>query len=127
MTPALRKIVAAPLWGAVLMAVACGGGGGDDGTPTQPPPPDPDPPGANEVNVGDNFYDPSALAVSAGTTVTWTWTGGTAHSVTFNAGGPSSAVQSNGTFDRNFGTAGQFSYFCTVHGAGVMSGTVTVQ
>ena len=125
MTHALRQIVTASLWGAVLMTLACGGGG--DGTPTQPPPPGPPPPGANEVNVGDNFYDPSARTVASGTTVTWTWTGGNPHSVTFDAGGASSAVMTTGTFDRTFATAGQFTYFCTVHGASVMSGTVTVQ
>jgi len=119
----LRLIVAAPLWGAVLMAVACSGG---DGSPSQPPPGD-TPPGANEIEVGDNFYDPNAKTVGPGSSITWRWNGSLPHSVTFNAGGGSSAVQTNGTFVRTFPTAGQFTYFCTVHGAGVMSGTVTVQ
>lgn len=123
MTHALRQIVTAPLWVTVLMAVACSGG---DGTPSQPSPGDP-PPGGNAVTVGDNFYNPSANSVGTGSTVTWTWSGSNLHSVTFDAGGSSSAVQSTGTFVRTFATAGTFSYFCTVHGAGVMSGTVTVQ
>lgn len=122
MTHALRQIVAAPLWGAVLMAVACGG----EDTPSQPPPGNP-PPGQAAVSIGDDFYDPSATSVGTGSTVTWTWNGSNAHSVTFDAGGASSAVQATGTFARTFGTAGQFTYFCTVHGANVMSGTVTVQ
>lgn len=123
MTHPRSKIVTAPLWVTVLMAVACSGG---DGTPSQPSPGDP-PPGGNAVTVGDNFYNPSANSVGTGSTVTWTWSGSNPHSVTFDAGGSSSAVQSTGTFARTFATAGTFSYFCTVHGAGVMSGTVTVQ
>ncbi|MFV2073845.1 MAG: plastocyanin/azurin family copper-binding protein [Thermoanaerobaculales bacterium] len=97
-----------------------------DVTPTEPPPSDP-PPGENAVSVGDNFYDPSAKSVGTGGTITWTWNGSNPHSVTFDGGGPSSAVKSTGTFDRTFATAGQFTYFCTVHGRNVMSGTVTVQ
>ncbi len=123
MTPALRTFVAAPLCGAVLMVVACSGG---DGTPSQPPAADP-PPGANEIVVGDNFYDPSAKTIGPGGTIMWTWNGNNPHSVTFDGGGGNSAVQTTGTFVRTFAAAGTFSYFCTVHGAAVMSGTVTVQ
>ncbi|GMR13939.1 MAG: hypothetical protein BMS9Abin29_2165 [Gemmatimonadota bacterium] len=123
MMPALRNFVTAPLWGALLIVVACSGG---DGTPSEPPPVDP-PLGATTVNVGDNFYDPSAKTVAPGGTITWTWKGNNPHSVTFDAGGPNSAVKSAGTFNRTFATAGRFTYFCTVHGRDVMSGTVTVQ
>jgi plastocyanin len=124
MTHALRNIVTAPLWGAVLIAVACSGGDGSG--PSEPPAVNP-PPGANAVNIGDNFYDPSAKSVGPGGTITWTWNGSNPHSVTFDAGGPSSTVKTTGTFARTFAAAGQFTYFCTVHGAAVMSGTVTVQ
>jgi plastocyanin len=108
---------------ALLSLVACGGGGGSDttagpspgtgGTPTM-------------VTVGNNFYQPAQITVAIGTTVTWQWAAGdTLHSVTFDDG-PTSQVQSSGTFQRAFGTAGTFTYFCQVHGRAVMSGSVTV-
>ena len=123
MSHTFRQIVTAPLWGAVLMAVACSGG---DSSPSGPPQNDP-PPGQNEISVGDNFYAPNAKTVGTGTSITWTWDGSNTHTVTFDAGGPNSVVKSNGTFNRTFPTAGQFTYFCTVHGRAIMSGTVTVQ
>jgi plastocyanin len=79
------------------------------------------------VTVGNNFFSPANLSVATGATVTWTWAmGATEHTVTFNDQAPGSARQSSGTFQRTFGTAGTYSYFCSVHGASVMSGTVTV-
>ncbi|MGN6391288.1 MAG: cupredoxin domain-containing protein [Gemmatimonadales bacterium] len=78
------------------------------------------------VTVGNNFYNPAQLTVAVGTTVTWQWAAGdTTHSVTFDDG-PTSNIQNSGTFQRAFGTAGTFTYFCKVHGRAVMSGTVTV-
>lgn len=89
-----------------------GGGGGGGST-------------SNAITVGNNFFDPNATTVPAGTTVTWTWDGGSSHNVTFNDG-THSATQSNGTYSRTFNTAGTYDYHCTVHGA-AMSGTVVVQ
>ena len=66
-------------------------------------------------------------ASSKRATVTWTWTGRNPHSVTFDAGGPNSVIQRSGTFSRTFGSAGAFTYFCSVHGRVVMSGTVNVE
>lgn len=85
------------------------------------------PPPAANVNVGDNFFDPSSLTVSTGTTVDWTWTGANPHTVTFNDGIGNSIQQTSGTHMRQFTAVGTFGYFCTVHGASVMSGTVVVQ
>jgi plastocyanin len=75
--------------------------------------------------VGDDFFSPSKDTVTKGTKVTWTWTGSTAHSVTFDDG-PSSPTQVGGTFSRTFDATGTFPYHCVVHGT-AMSGTVTVQ
>ncbi len=115
---------------------ACGSGdsyspeSGDGGNSSPPPP------AANSVNVGDNFFDPPSLTVSSGTTVTWRWvsvidpyTGraGNSHSVTFNDGVGSSPTQSSGTHTRQFNQTGSFGYYCSLHGAGAMSGTVVVQ
>lgn len=106
---------------ALLAAVGCGGG--DSGTPTSPAAPG----GANAVTVGNNFFQPAALSVAAGATVTWTWAqGDVSHNVTFDDAGPSSPTQSAGSFQRTFTGAGTFTYHCTIHGAAVMHGTVTV-
>jgi len=108
---------------ALLSLVACGGGGGSD-TPTAPSPGT----GASgsTVTVGNDFYNPAQMTVPVGTTVTWQWAAGdTLHSVTFDDG-PTSEIQSSGTFQRAFGTAGTYTYFCKVHGRAIMSGTVTV-
>jgi plastocyanin len=85
-------------------------------------------PGGNSVSVEDNLFDPDALTVAAGATVTWTWNGATAHNVTWQgAGAPApSPTQSSGTYSRTFSSAGTFNYQCSIHGAS-MSGTVTVQ
>ncbi len=76
--------------------------------------------------MGDNFFSPTSTQASVGQTIVWQWTGGNQHNVTFNNGDPGSATQTGGTFSRTFSAAGSFNYFCTIHGAAVMSGTVTV-
>jgi plastocyanin len=99
---------------ATLAALACGGS-----TPTGNNP-------AGDIQVGNNFFAPTTFTVAAGTAVTWFWSpGGVAHTVTFEDGAPG-ANQSSGTFGRTFSTAGTYPYFCSIHGAAVMSGSVTV-
>ena len=120
---------------AMSTLVACGGG--SSGT-TAPPPTPPGGGGSNtSVTVGNNFFQPATATVPAGSTVAWTWnscandvygnTQCTPHSVTFDDGGPSSQVQSSGTFSRTFNAGGTYTYYCTVHGRNVMSGSVVVQ
>ncbi len=112
-----------------LGLAACGGG---DGAGTGPGG-DPDPGGEvppGEVVIGDNFFRPAQMTVvrtDGATTVTWRWTGGDQHNVTFDAGGPNSATQTSGTFARTFTDAGTFTYICTIHGRAVMSGRIEVQ
>lgn len=112
------------LAGAVMAtAAACSDytGPGDPGTP----PPGTPPSATASVSVQDNQFVRSAVSVLEGGTVTWAWQGGNLHNVTFSGGGPASATQTSGTFDRTFATAGSYSYNCTVHGQS-MSGTITV-
>jgi plastocyanin len=118
-------------------AAACGSSGG-----TEPPPPSGGGPtgGGNTgvtVTVGNNDYSPGQVSVARGTTVTWRWDsctgdvyGGqvcTAHSVTFDDGGPSASARSDGSFARTFTAAGSYTYYCTSHGRTAMSGSVSVQ
>lgn len=85
---------------------------------------------AGTVTVGDNFFQPANVTVSrtdgAGE-VAWNWTGNNPHNVTFDAGPPNSETQTSGSFNRSFSEAGSFTYYCTVHGREVMSGTVNVE
>lgn len=75
------------------------------------------------VVLTDDEFQPAALRVTLGTTVTWTWDdGSTDHNVVFDD--ESSAVQSEGTWTRTFGEPGTFDYVCTLHGG--MMGTVVV-
>ena len=76
------------------------------------------------VSVVDNAFDPGGVTIATGGAVTWQWAGTLGHNVTF-ASGPNSVTQTEGSFSRTFGEAGQFDYQCTIHGSS-MSGTVTV-
>ncbi len=104
-----------------LVVPACG-----DST-TQPDSGPSGPTVTTAVSVRDNSFSPASNAVSTGQTVTWTWNGSNQHNVTFDdLSIGSSATKSSGTFLKQFAQAGDFTYFCTVHGRTVMSGTVTV-
>jgi plastocyanin len=98
-----------------------GTGGGPGGPPGS---------GANQIKVGDNFYSPNSLTISIGDSVQWNWIGNQQHSVTFTTTNPTidSGIQGNGgTFKYVFVQSGIYSYYCKIHGASVMSGTITVQ
>jgi len=101
-----------------------GTGGGDNGGV-------PDSAGALDtasVIIFDNGYSPTTVTVAPGGTVTWVWTGNNAHGVSFDDTSiAASTVQSVGTYKVSFPRAGIFSFYCTVHGRTVESGTVTVK
>jgi plastocyanin len=90
------------------------------------------------VTVGNDFFqsghngtrNPAADTIPAGTTVTWTNTGTTRHSVESEgaAAFASSPVLSGSgrTYTVTFMTPGTYQYDCAVHGT-AMSGTVVVQ
>ncbi len=79
------------------------------------------------VAVQDNRFTPSSLTIPQDSTITWTWGGINLHSVTFNDGLGISNTQSSGTYSRTFDATGTFGYFCSVHGAAIMSGVITVE
>jgi plastocyanin len=104
--------------GLVTLLGACGGGSDSTTGPMDGQ--------GNTVTVGNNFFSPAELSVAPGTTVTWSWAAGAVeHNVTFDDG-QHSATQSSGSFPRTFSAAGTYPYHCTIHGAAVMHGTVTV-
>ncbi len=112
---------------AVVVIVVLGACGGDDAQ-QQPTGPGPSGPTATtSVNIIDNGFSPSSNSATAGQSVTWSWTGNNPHNVTFDDPAiGNSSTKTSGGFTRSFPTAGSFTYFCTVHGRSIMSGTVTV-
>ncbi len=69
--------------------------------------------GVTEVAVRDNTFVPAAIAVPAGTTVTWRWEGENEHNVVGD--GFESPVQTEGQFGETFADPGTFAYRCTLH------------
>ena len=103
-----------------------GGGGGGGGGGVCP---------ANTVcATTSNTFNPAALTVTAGTTVTWQNDTGTLHNVTWNdAAGRTAATAGDGSGDisdftgshtRLFSAAGTYAFHCTIHPG--MNGTLTV-
>ena len=76
--------------------------------------------------TGQLTFDPVAVTVKAGQTVTWKNSSGIGHTVTFDSG-PSFDKQlpDGSSVSRTFTTAGTYNYHCTVHGQS-MHGTITV-
>ncbi len=69
--------------------------------------------GVTEVAVRDNEFAPAAIAVPAGTTVTWWWAGGQEHNVAGD--GFESPVRTEGVFAHPFAAPGTYAYECTLH------------
>jgi plastocyanin len=85
------------------------------------------------VGVVNNSFTPSALTISAGTTVVWTWTSTAVNHNVVPAGTvpPSSGAPADGprSYSFRFDTPGTYTYYCEVHGSPTtgMRGTITVQ
>ena len=80
------------------------------------------------VTVGDDFFSPGMINISAGSTVTWTWGGGSGVPHTTTGKGAEewdSGVLTSGSYSRTFNAAGTFAYVCKVHSD--MTGTIIVQ
>lgn len=75
------------------------------------------------VSIVDFGFSPASITVSAGTTVVWTNTGQSIHSVTSDTGAFDSSpscpdgpcIDPSGTYSHTFTTAGTFAYHCRVH------------
>ena len=116
----------------------CGGSGSSTSNGVTDPGPMVPPVNSSTTSLGvsNNKFTPAHDSVAMGATLKWTWNsctgdgyGGTtctSHSVQFDDGGPSSDIQSSGTFSRTFASAGTYTYHCAVHGA-AMAGTVIVK
>lgn len=84
---------------------------------------------ATPVTIADFEFNPQTLTVAPGTTVTWTNTDSTAHTVTWDDKSVDSGLfGQGGTFSYTFTAPGTYGYYCIPHGApGTgMFGTVIV-
>jgi plastocyanin len=76
--------------------------------------------GSSKVTVGDNFYKPEDLEVTAGTKVTWTNKGKILHNVTANKKkqkfGTSSLAKGK-SYSYTFKKPGTYAYYCSFHGS----------
>ncbi|WP_302080386.1 halocyanin domain-containing protein [Salinibaculum rarum] len=86
------------------------------------------------VGAGSNnfAFDPAAIRISTGTTVTWEWTGnGGGHNVvaedeTFTSG--DEYVSEEGyTYNYTFEETGNYNYYCQPHKGAGMKGAVIVE
>jgi plastocyanin len=97
-----------------------------------------------EANCGSELYcfSPASVTVSVGDTVRWSNGSGAAHTVTrctpANCDGRDGGTGTDGSFTEldvgvgaaaahTFSAPGTYNYYCTIHGYGIMHGTVTVQ
>jgi LPXTG-motif cell wall-anchored protein len=92
---------------------------------------------STSVAIGDNFYQPKTVTITAGESVLWTYASGDqVHTVTANDGSfdsspncpnnVDSCIHPGDSYSHTFNSAGSFDYHCKVHGF-VMSGTVVVE
>ncbi len=69
--------------------------------------------GVTEVTVREEDFDPPAIEIPAGTTVTWRWAGTEPHNVVGDDF--ASPTQTGGTFTHTFAASGTYDYRCTLH------------
>jgi plastocyanin len=110
-----KRIPAVAALAAALSLAACGGGGSSRAQDTNV--------AVDTVVLKNLSFIPGTLTVKTGTTVTWKWQESVSHNVhgdTFK-----SDLQSKGTFEHTFDSAGEYPYKCDVHPT--MKGVITVQ
>ena len=101
-----------------MLLAACQPSGNEDRSARTPPVV-----GVHDVKARDLQFEPAAIQVKPGTTVTWHFEdGAVVHDV--NAAGFASPRQKSGTFSHRFDQPGTFTYRCTLHAG--MTGQVVV-
>lgn len=81
-------------------------------------------PQGKAVDIVDFAFSPDAVEVPVGTTVTWTQSDASRHTVDFADGEESGVLEKGATFARTFDVAGSYAYVCFFHPS--MTGSVTV-
>ena len=81
--------------------------------------------GAAAVTIKGFAFNPAAITVPVGATITWTNEDSVRHTVTLDSGAVTSdALATGATYSQTFTTAGTFPYHCSIHPS--MKGSVTV-
>jgi plastocyanin len=113
--------------------VACSSGSDNGGaiqTPAANSSPCPTPSGTPvKVAANDNLkFSPVHITVKLCQPVDWTMVGTIPHTVTSQSGATfdSGNLNQGARYTRSFPTPGIIHYYCKIHGASVMSGTITV-
>ena len=79
------------------------------------------------VNANDNYtFNPSGATVNAGQSVCWQVTGTLAHTATADKGTFDGTVDEGTWYLHIFPDTGTFTYYCQLHQAFGMQGTITV-
>lgn len=115
-----RSAAAIAALGVSVAVSACGGGGNEGATPAAASPAK----AGTTIDMVDLKFEPAALTVERGQTVTFVNRG----KVTHNAKGKdffSRVVEPGGSYRHTFDRAGTFAYVCTFHPG--MDGTVTAK
>jgi plastocyanin len=71
-------------------------------------------------------YNPDPIVINVGDTVRWTNNSGINHTTTLFGNWNSGSLTTGASFSEVFDSSGTFNYFCTIHGAVLMSGVVVV-
>jgi plastocyanin len=111
----------------LALLAACGGTryATSPANPAPPPPPPPGQPAAATVTITDAGFGPASVTINVGQSVTWTNTGSTAHSVTFNNQTfDTGRIEPGRSFTRTFIEAGPYAYHDGLHKE--LSGIVVV-
>ena len=115
---------------AVLAAAGVACSSSDNGGAIQTPPPSStSTTAAGKVSAtSDIKFVPASITVKVGEPVIWTVVGPVPHDVKASSGATfkSGTLNEGQTFTQTFNTPGTIHYFCTIHGAALMSGTITV-
>ena len=77
------------------------------------------------VSIANFSFQPPTMTIAVGTTVTWTNSDSTGHTVTADDGSfKSDKLATGATFSQTFAKAGTFAYHCSIHPS--MTGTISV-
>jgi plastocyanin len=77
------------------------------------------PSGKAKITIGDNFYRPDEIEITAGTKVVWTNKGKILHNVRPSQGKAfgTKAVSSGKSYSYRFKKPGEYAYYCSFHGS----------
>ena len=126
----ITRMIAILLIGVLLILGACTNTAPTAPTPTTPTPvPEPAPiQGYTEVLTHGRNFNPDAITIGVGTTVSWISQDGEQHSVTSDIPGLfDGTILPFGSFSYTFTKSGDFEYFCGIHGQMGMRGVVHVK